>query len=115
MIPSPPKAPPEPCCTAKHATAVIFPINYERATTETAGHQFFQKVLPECNAPPASSWCAFWQSRNARCSVLRINPNLLRANESGSSQHILLCLQAENAPRSSSWMLPAVDSSTASN
>jgi hypothetical protein len=27
--------------------------------TETAGNQFFQKVLPECNAPPASSYCAF--------------------------------------------------------
>jgi hypothetical protein len=23
--------------------------------TETAGHQFFQKVLPECNAPQASN------------------------------------------------------------
>jgi hypothetical protein len=23
--------------------------------TETAGHHLFQKVLPECNAPPASS------------------------------------------------------------
>jgi hypothetical protein len=27
--------------------------------TETAGHRFFQKVLPEYNAPPASSCCAF--------------------------------------------------------
>lgn len=27
--------------------------------TETADHQFFQKVLPECNVPPASSCCAF--------------------------------------------------------
>jgi hypothetical protein len=27
--------------------------------TQTAGHQFFRKVLPVCNAPPASNCCAF--------------------------------------------------------
>ena len=27
--------------------------------TQTAGHQFFQKVLPVSNAPPASNCCAF--------------------------------------------------------
>jgi hypothetical protein len=49
MIPSPPKAP----------TALMFRIKYEHAMAETSGHQFFQKVLPECNAPPASRCCAF--------------------------------------------------------
>ena len=27
--------------------------------TETAGHHLFQKVLPECNAPPGAACCAF--------------------------------------------------------
>src|SRR6202790_2184175 len=49
MIPSPPKAPPEPCCTAKHATASFFGSRYDRAMAQTAGHQLFQRVLPECN------------------------------------------------------------------
>jgi hypothetical protein len=71
---------------------------------ETAGHQIFQRVLPDCNAPPASVVMHSGNLGNARCSVLPINPNLLTADESGSSQHILLCLQAENAPRSSSWI-----------
>jgi hypothetical protein len=26
---------------------------------ETAGYQFFQKVLPECNEPPQATCCAF--------------------------------------------------------
>src|SRR6202035_5279600 len=50
MIPSPPKAPPEPCCTDKHATARFFGSRYDRAMAQTAGHQLFQRVLPECNA-----------------------------------------------------------------
>src|SRR6266550_9131610 len=29
--------------------------SYQRAMTETADHHLFQKVLPECNALPASS------------------------------------------------------------
>jgi hypothetical protein len=31
---------------------------YERAMAETAGLQFFQKVLPECNEPPQATCCA---------------------------------------------------------
>src|SRR6202051_3417090 len=54
MIPSPPKAPPEPCCTARHATASFFGSRYDRAMAQTAGHQLFQRVLPECNVAPAS-------------------------------------------------------------
>src|ERR1700682_3568575 len=59
MIPSPPKAPPEPCCTAKHATAWFFGSRYDRAMAQTADHQLFQRVLPECNVAPASNCCAF--------------------------------------------------------
>jgi hypothetical protein len=49
MIPSPPKAP----------TALIFSDQDRNAMTETADHQFFQKVLPERNAPPTSGCCGF--------------------------------------------------------
>jgi hypothetical protein len=36
----------------KHATPLIFGIKYERTMAETAGHPFFQKVLPKRNEPP---------------------------------------------------------------
>src|SRR5258707_2127507 len=31
-----------------------FSDQYGRAMAKTAGHQFFDRVLPECNSPPAS-------------------------------------------------------------
>jgi hypothetical protein len=30
---------------------------------QTSGHQLFQRVLPECNAAPASDCCAFSDER----------------------------------------------------
>jgi hypothetical protein len=59
MIPSSPKAPPEPCCTAPARDEVFFGSRHARAMTQTAGHQFFQKVLPECNASQGSNCCEF--------------------------------------------------------
>jgi hypothetical protein len=41
MIPSSPKAPPEPCCTAPAREEVFFGSRHARAMTQTAGHQFF--------------------------------------------------------------------------
>src|SRR6478609_9805737 len=42
--------PPEPRCTAKHATAMNLRINCGRAMTQIAAYRFFREVSPECNA-----------------------------------------------------------------
>jgi hypothetical protein len=55
IIPSPPKAPPEPCCTAKHATGDFSDEDMTALWRKLQAYQFFQKMLPECNAPPASN------------------------------------------------------------
>jgi hypothetical protein len=34
----------------------IFGSRYGRAMAQTAGHHFLQKMLPVCNAPPASNF-----------------------------------------------------------
>jgi hypothetical protein len=38
---------------------LIFGSRYVRGMAQTAGHQLFQRVLPECNVAPASYCCAF--------------------------------------------------------
>src|SRR6202022_3003660 len=43
-------APPEPCCTANHATALIVWIKYDLTRTKTAGYDLFPNVLPVYNA-----------------------------------------------------------------
>ena len=68
----------------------MFRTEYDRAMAETAGHQIFQRVLPDCNAPPASVVVHSGNLGNARCSVLPINPNLPGVCEfRASRQHIL--------------------------
>jgi hypothetical protein len=41
-------------------TAAFLGSKYERAMAETAGHPFFQKLLPGCNEPPQPPCCAFF-------------------------------------------------------
>src|SRR5260370_24757027 len=43
-------APPEPCCTANHATALIVWIKYDLTRTKTAGYDLFPNVLTVYNA-----------------------------------------------------------------
>jgi hypothetical protein len=100
----------------KHATALILRVKtWTRNDGNCRSSIFSKSVARMQRAAGKQLVCILAISECPLFGFARINPNLLRANESGSSQHILLCLQAENAPRSSSWMLPAVDSSTASN
>src|SRR5712675_356957 len=63
MIPSPPKAPPEHAAQpstrlAEQPSTRLADFSDQDMTAQwrkLQAHQFFQKVLPECNAPPASN------------------------------------------------------------
>ena len=89
----------------------MFRTEYDRAMAETAGHQVFQRVLPDCNAPPASVVVHSGNLGNARCSVLPINPNLQELmSYAPPPAHLALEIQAtarlrlENTLEDRVWM-----------
>src|SRR5260221_11855822 len=55
MIPSPPNAPPKHAAQPSTRLADFSDQDMTAQWRKLQAHQFFQKVLPECNAPPASN------------------------------------------------------------